>query len=513
VKNIYPKKIFLFISLSLLFLFVFSQEIEIQNLGNNVNSSCAEYNPIISADGNTLYFMRSNFPINTKGTAESQDIWISLLSGDGKWLEAQFAGPYLNRSQFNTLFNVSPDGNKLLIGGAYKDGINWGAGFSFIERNGDNWSEPHYLDIKNFERMCKGEYSSACLLSDNKTLVLSFSEKEDSKVNDLYISFLHKNGKWSEPESLGSLINTEFDETTPFMAADGVTLYFASDRPGGLGLKDIYVSKRLDNTWKKWSTPVNLGAPINTSNSEGYYTIPASGNIAYMVSYQNTIGKADIVRIKTKEDTKPKPVILLSGKVLNAKNNEPVEAEISYEILPGGEEAGTTKFISKNGDYKIILPYGKNYGISAKAKGFIPVSMNLDLTKEDTYKEIRKALILVPIEAGQIIRLNNIFFEFGKSTLKEESFPELDRLIGIMNENPEMNIEIAGHTDDEGDDNANLKLSIERALVVEKYLTEKGIKPSRVLSAGFGEAKPIADNKTEEGKQLNRRVEFKILGK
>ncbi len=492
-------------------LLIHAQKLEIENLGTNVNSSYAEYNPIISADGNTLYFVRSNFPVNTKGAAESQDIWISLLNANGDWLSAEHAGQYLNREQFNTLFNVSADGNRMLIGGAYKDGINWGAGFSFIERNGETWSEPHYLDIKKYDKMCRGEYSYAYLLSDNKTLVLSFSEMEDSKVNDLYVSFLQKNGSWSEPKSLGKSINTDFDETTPFIAADGVSLYFASDRPGGLGDKDIYMSKRLDDSWQKWSSPVNLGRPINSEDAEGYYTIPANGKIAYMVSRKNTIGKADIVRIKTVEATKPNPVVLLSGKVLNAKNQQPIEAEISYEILPSGMEMGSSKFLSKNGDFKLILPYGKNYGISARAKGYIPISINVDLTTSGEYKEIKRPLLLVPIETGQVVRLNNIFFDKGKSFLKKESFPELERLIKIMNENALMNIEIAGHSDDVGDDDFNLKLSMDRALAVEKYLQAKGIKDTRVISRGFGKAKPISDNSTEEGKQLNRRVEFKIL--
>ena len=488
-----------------------AQELEIENLGKAVNSAYSELNPIISADGKTLYFIRANSPDNSKKLPETQDVWISSMNEKSEWLTAIHAGNFLNRSQFNTLFNVSTDGNKMLIGGSYLDGVFWGVGFSFIERNGNSWSEPHYLNIKNFEKMCKGEYSSACLLSDNKTLILSFSEKEESKVNDMYVSFYQKNGKWTEPKLLGTSMNTEFDETTPFMAADGITLYFASDRPGGFGSKDIYVSKRLDDSWQKWSTPINMGKAINTEDAEGYYTIPASGNFAYMVSHQHTAGKSDIVRIKTKEATKPKPVVLLSGKVLNAKTQEPIEAEISYEVLPSGIEAGTSNFLTKNGDYKIVLPYGKNYGISAKAKGYIPVSINVDLTTQGEYTEMRKALILVPIEAGQIVRLNNIFFDSGKSILKTESYPELERLIKVMKENSGMNIQVVGHTDDIGEVDANLKLSIDRAMSVEKYLIEKGIKISRVISTGFGESKPIATNETEEGKQQNRRVEFKIL--
>lgn len=488
-----------------------AQQVEIENLGTNVNSAYSELNPIISADGKTLYFIRSNYPESAKGDSQSQDIWISTLNEKGEWQTAQHANSSLNRAQFNTLFNVSTDGNRMMIGGDYKDGINWGAGFSFIERTGEKWSEPHGLSIKKFDKLCRGEYSSAYLLTNNKTLVLSYSEQEESKANNLYVSFLQENGRWSEPKSLGSAINTEYDETTPFMAADGITLYFASDRPGGFGSKDIYITKRIDDSWQKWTIPVNMGQPINTEKAEGYYTVPASGNVAYMVSYQNSIGKTDIVRIKTKEATKPKPVVLLSGKVLNAKTQEPIEADISYEVLPSGIEAGKTNFVSINGDYKIILPYGKNYGISARAKGFIPVSINVDLRKEGEYTEIRKGLLLVPMETGQIVRLNNIFFDTGKSQLKKESFPELERLIKIMKENPNLNIEIAGHTDDVGDEDINLKLSIDRSLAVEKYIIAKGIKDTRVISTGFGEASPIEENTGEEGRQMNRRVEFKIL--
>jgi outer membrane protein OmpA-like peptidoglycan-associated protein len=399
----------------------------------------------------------------------------------------------------------------MMIGGQYAGGVNWGIGFSFITRIGNTWTDPRYLDIRNFDKICKGEYSAACLLADNKTLILSFSTVEESKQNDLFVSFLQPNGKWGEPRSLGAAINTADDETTPFMAADGVTLYFASDRPGGFGSKDIYVTKRLDDSWEKWSVPVNMGQPINTEHAEGYYTIPAAGNVAYMVSYQNTLGKADIVRIKTKDATRPKPVVLLSGKVLNAKTRQPVEADISYEVLSTGEEAGRTNFVSTNGDYKLILPYGKHYGISASAKGFIPISANIDLTTTGEYAELQRELLLVPIETGQVIRLNNIFFLSGKADLQPESFPELDRLIRIMKENTSMTIEIAGHTDDVGNEEDNLKLSNDRARSVKYYLLRKGIKEMRINSKGYGETEPLAGNDSAEGKQKNRRVEFRIV--
>jgi OOP family OmpA-OmpF porin len=366
---------------------------EKNNLGPNINSAFSEINPIVSADGKTLYFIRSNHPENYQHSAgESQDIWMSEKDEKGQWKPAVHLGKEINRQQFNTLFSVNNDGNRFLIGGSYVNKVYWGLGFSFIDRKNGVWGEPKDMAIKKFEKYCRGFSTFANMVSDHQTLLLSFSEVEDSKANDLYISRLQKNGTWSEPFSLGDKINTIYDESTPFMAADGVTLYFSSDRPGGYGENDIYMTRRLDDTWKNWSEPVNLGPQINTEFWDGYYNIPASGDVAYMTSYKNTLGKADIVEIKLSKD-KPTPVALLKGKILNAKTKQPVEAQLFYEILPSGDESGVTSFWSKSGDYKLVLPYGKNYGVSARAAGYIPVSIHVDLQQAGEYKELTEIFL------------------------------------------------------------------------------------------------------------------------
>jgi len=485
---------------------------EIKNLSDAVNSAYAELNPVISADGKNLYFVRSSHPQNQNPT-EGQDIWMSEKDENGSWKTAVNLGKTFNKQQFNTLFNISPSGDKMLIGGSYKDGVYWGVGFSFIEKRNGVWQEPYELAIKKLDKLNRGLYSSAFLLPDNKTLLLSFSEDEEGKLNDLYVSKLTKNGKWSEPISLGSKINTTYDESTPFMAADGVTLYFSSNRQGGFGQNDIYLTRRLDDTYQNWSEPVNLGPQINTEQWDGYYTIPASGDLAYMVSYKNTLGKADIVQIKLNAKAKPEPVVLINGEVLSADTKEHLEVQVIYEELPSGNEAGKTSFWSKSGDFKIILPYGKNYGISARAAGYIPVSVNIDLTKPGQYREIKQNLTMVPIKTGQIVRLNNIFFDEYSDVLKEESKPELNRLVSLMKENNNMIIELSGHTDAVGSDEENQILSDKRAAAVKKYLVAKGIKENRLFNIGYGETQPVADNNNDIDRQLNRRVEFKILKK
>lgn len=509
-------KISLIFSLSILticFSNVYGQaNYDIKRLDNTVNSAFAELNPIVSADGKTLYFVRSGHPQNFGGN-ESQEIWMSEKDERGFWKPAMHLGKELNKQISNVLYSSGTNNERLIIGGSYKNGVYWGIGLSFVEKKNGIWSEPNELDIKNFDDLNNGLYTSACLLNDNQTLLLSFSEEEDSKLSNLYVSKLLKNGAWSEPKSLGTIINSKYDESTPFMAADGITLYFSSNRPGGYGQNDIYITRRLDDTWQNWSEPVNLGPQINTEQWDGYYTIPASGDVGYMVSYKDTSQKADIVEIKLSKQVKPEPVALISGKVINSKTGEPIEAQIIYEVLPSGAQAGKTSFWSKSGGYKIVLPYGKNYALMARASGYVPIAVNIDLSKAGDYKEINQNLTLVPIETGQSFRLNNLFFDEYSDKIKEESKPELDRLVKFLKENNNISIEIAGHTDAVGSDEENQLLSDKRALAVKKYLIEMGIKESRLFSIGYGESQPIADNNNDIDRQLNRRVEVKILKK
>lgn len=484
---------------------------DIINLGDKINSASAELNPIISVDGKRIYFVRSNHPENNNPT-DGQDIWMSTKDEFGNWTPAILMDKQLNSQQYNTVFYVNTPGNKMLIGGYFKDGIYWGPGFSFVEKINDNWGTPYPLQIKHFDKMFAGVSSSVYMTADNNVMILSFSEQENGKENDLYVCTRIKENKWSQPIKINS-INTTYDESTPFLAADGVSLYFSSNRPGGFGKNDIYLTKRLDDSWKNWSEPINLGAQINTDQWDGYYTLPASGNVAYMVSYKNTLGKADIVEIKLHKDAKPNPVALVKGKILDGKTNNKIVAEFTYEELPNTNPNSIKSFWSKSGEFQIVLPYGKNYSISTKAAGYLPASLNIDLTNPGSYNEIEKDLIMLPIETGQILRLNNIFFDEYSATLKEESKPELNRMVKLLKEKPELIIEISGHTDAVGDDNDNQILSEKRAASVKDYLIAKGIKPNRLQSVGYGETQPIADNNNDIDRQQNRRVEFKILKK
>lgn len=490
--------------------------LKIENLGGSINTNLAELRPTVSADGNLLFFICENSPRNTKfnSVPNSQDIWFSERDSTGKWSKAVHLGYPLNTVQYNAVYWISPDNNRILIRGAFMNGAFNGKGVSMctLTENG-NWSEPNALQIKNYNKYDRGRQSGATMAHNGQSLLLYMTPEAGSADNDLYVCFLTKEGWWTEPKNLGKKINApETNEMTPYLAADGVTLYFSSNREGGIGDNDIWMTKRLDNTWQKWSDPVNLGSPINTSTWDAFFTLDAGGEYAYLTTSLNTLGESDIVRVKLLEKERPKPVLLVSGNVYNLKTKQPLSASLVYETLPDGAVAGSGISGAGDGAFKIVLPYDKNYSIRASADHFFAVSenLNLDSLVKAGYKEIHKDLYLAPIEIGQVVRLNNVFFDNDKSDLRNESIIELERVVTLLKENPGIEIEISAHTDSNASDEHNQVLSENRAKSVREFILSKGIDAGKIVSHGYGETKPIADNGTADGRQINRRVEFKI---
>ena len=497
--------------------------IKVENLGDQINTDNPEMRPTISADGNLLFFIRQNDPANIQYATvpNSQDIWYSKRDSLGKWSPAKHLSAKVNASHYNAVFWISPDLNTILLKGSFIDGQYYGMGVSMIHKRRDNsWTNAEMLRIRNFEKFGTTPQFGASMGHDGKTLLFYMTDKKGSFENDLYVSFSEGNNIWTAPKSLGKKINLpDYNEMSPFIASDGVTLYFSSDRPGGIGENDIWMSKRLDNSWTKWSEPVNLGTPINTEKSEAFFTMDAGGEYAYLTSSDGSFGASDIVRVKLLEREKPNPVVLVSGNVYNAKTKEPLTASLIYETLPDGTEVGNGVSSPVDGSFKIVLPYDKNYSIRASADKFFAISENLNLDSliKAGYKEIHKDLYLVPIEIGQVFRLNNVFFDFDKYNLRPESSVELDRVVKFLNEYPNVEIEMSAHTDSKGSDDYNITLSANRAKSVREYILSKGIAATRIISQGYGETKPVASNTNPDGsdnpdgRQLNRRVEFKIL--
>jgi outer membrane protein OmpA-like peptidoglycan-associated protein len=373
-------------------------------------------------------------------------------------------------------------------------------------RRGEGWSQPEYFRIHDV--INTGDRNDYFLAPGNRVMIVRIKNDESLGDYDLYVSFLQKDGTWTKPKNLGAPVNSPAYEMSPFVAPDGVTMYFASKRDGGFGGFDLYFTRRLDDTWLKWSTPKNLGPDVNSSTNQTDISTDAAGEWAFMSEGENL--KEDIYEFRLPQEMRPVPTAFVRGRALDPAD-KPVAANITYERLRDGTGAGEANSDQVTGKYQVVLPIGENYGFRAEAPGYIAVSDRIDLTKAKAGEVFVRDLLLIPIKPGAIIRLNNIFFEFAKSALLPESKVELDRLLAILNQFPKMVIEVAGHTDDVGDDRSNQVLSEGRAAAVVAYLTGHGIVASRLQSRGYGESAPVAPNDSDEHRQLNRRVEFVIL--
>lgn len=481
------------------------------NIGPKVNSKFGEISPYLSADGHELYFLRS---MPRKGSSDNvQSLWYSRMDEKGEWGVAKYMAPPFNVGLKNSSVDgISTDNNVILLKGYFINGSRSDTfGYSLIKRENNTWKVPEGIEIDNLNDMRHGEYVGAQMTPDGKAILIYFSEAQGSKNSDLYICFKTSDKHYSTPKYLKDL-NTQYDESGTFLASDNRTLYFSSDRRGGIGDNDIYKTTRMDDKWDNWSEPVNMGPTINSDKWDNYFTVDARGEFAYMVSSKDGgQGGSDIVKIKLKQELKPQPVILIRGLVLDKSTNKPIEAGIKYDELKSGRNQGIAISDAVTGAYQISLAYGQSYSFNATAENYISISDNIDLSTVLDYKELTKNLYLVPIAKGQVARINNIFFETGKSDLKPESFNELNRLVDLLQKREKLEIELGGHTDNVGSDEINVNLSAQRALSVQTYLLAKGIYALRIKSAGYGKTKPETTNDTEEGRAINRRVEFTIL--
>jgi len=485
-----------------------------------------------------------------QGLAHKQAVWSSPKQADGSWGPAVKLPAPLNNRLSSWICSALPDGNTLLMGGvfdpkdldplaAYKaiaeaaekqaqhtdksgDLISGLAGMqaqlkadeaaagnrivALSIRTGEGWSVPEYLKISGFRTT--SIRNDFCMAPGNRVLIMSIVNEDSIGGRDLYVSRRESDGGWSKPKDLGAGVNGPAEELSPFVAPDGVSLYFSSTRPGGEGGYDIYLTKRLDETWLNWSKPVNIGKEINTPQDEVNLTVDAEGRYAFLS--MGDIMKEDIYVFDLPEAMRPVPTAFVKGRA-HDPDDKPIAATITYERLRDGIGAGEANADRKTGNYRVALPIGEEYGFRAEAAGYIAVSEKIDLTKAARGEEFVRDLLLVPIKPGAVIRLNNIFFEFAKATLLPKSKVELDRVVAILGQYPGMDVEIAGHTDSVGDDRSNMELSAARAAAVRQYLIEHGTAAARLSSRGYGESRPVATNDTDEGRQLNRRVEFVIL--
>lgn len=493
-------------------------------LSSTVNGPFGDYGPIINPTGTRLYFtsrrpdsgQRSILSSKKKGILESksktetveptesdEDSYYTDREGEIWSVPTKLPEP-LNSDNNEGVDCFTAD-NQLMMFTAcgLEDGI--GSCDLYISSlEGDHWQKP-----KNMGNVVNSVgWDGQSTISYDGTKIFFVSGREEGYGGpDIYMVEKNIFGEWGPPVNLGGIVNTPFDEYSPFISQDGKTLYFSSNAHPGFGGLDIFKSVYENG---KWSVPVNLGKPLNTPKDDIFFTIGGSGEIGYFSSDRDGKG-TDIYQIEIPEEMRPQPTIVITGIVTNAKTNEHVGGFVMVEDMDTGELIAVNKSNSVTGKYIVVLPGGRNYSVSANKEGFFFYSQSFEVPKKIHYQEIVKDIPLKPIEKGTKVVINNIFFETGKATLTSQSHLELDKAIDLLRTNPTMVIEVGGHTDNTGDDATNMKLSHDRAKAVREYMVGRGIGPDKIQAKGYGESNPIANNDTDEGRQANRRTEFIIL--
>jgi outer membrane protein OmpA-like peptidoglycan-associated protein len=479
-----------------------------ENLGLSINSKFNEICPVVSPDGKSLYFTRWKHPENL-GSAKNQDIWVSQLGEDNKWMKAALFPAPINNDENNAVCGISPNGKTMLLNNVYgKDGqMEKGVSLSFKLRTGD-WSFPKPIRIQNFKN--KSEYSEYTLAPNGKILLMTTETKDSYGGKDIYVSFLKSDDTWTEPKNIGPNVNSGESESTPFIAPDGVTMYFSSSGHVGYGNNDIFLTRRLDDTWLNWSIPENVGPVVNTNQWDGYFSVSAKGDYAYFSSVENSMGAEDIYRIKIPEKVKPQTLIQFSGKVVDATSKNPLNARIVVRSSISSDTMAVD-YDPYLGDFSFMWPTKKPFQIEIKSKGYLPKREQFDFRKESKYMELNRLIALMPLGINKQFKLPTLSFIQSKADLQKDSFEALNGIVLILQDNPVYHILIEGHTDLQGDWNENLQLSVDRAIKVKEYLVSKGIDSSRIQTKGWGGTKPVSSSILEEKRQLNRRVEFTLF--
>lgn len=474
-----------------------------------VNSVSGDYMPSVNPTGTRLYFTsvrQGGFDFRnekSKPNDYGEDIYFSKLENN-VWSAPELLPEPINSmgNDFGSAF--TGDGQTMVyVKCSDTDGVG-SCDLYITQLDGTTWTEP--VNMGNVVNSSDWE-SQPTISSDGNRIIFTSRRKGGYGGSDLYMTEKNHLGDWGIPQNLGSTINTPLSENSPFLAADGKTLYYATSGHPGFGGSDIFYSL-FDNA--KWSKPINLGKPINSDGNDTNFSISASG-LAYFASSRLDENNFDLFEVELPDHLKPKPTAVVQGVVSNAESAEPLGALVLVEDIETGEVLAINKSNSESGEYLVVLPAGRNYSVSVSSDGYFFFSQNFELPKDTTYQEITKDIMLEPIKKGTKVVLNNIFFEIGKAELKAISYVELNKAVKMLEENPTMIIEIGGHTDSQGSDAANLSLSGKRAQAVVDYLVLAGIDQSRLRAKGYGETQPIADNATREGRAANRRTEFIIV--
>jgi OmpA-OmpF porin, OOP family len=481
------------------------EEFKPVQMDGQINQFVLQYFPTVTADQRFfLYTARKG-----EGLQHDENIYISQ-SRNGNWLAPVSISPNINTSANEGAATISGDGKTLVFSSCNRPDSHGDCDLYISRRTGNDWSPP-----QNMGRGVNSPYwdSQPTLSADGRTLYFSSSRPSGSLgMEDIWVTVLQENNIWSAPRNVGEPINTAGRDLAPFLHSSGTTLYFASDGHVGMGGLDIFKTSLTRNTW---SSPENLGYPLNThehegsfsvtsNNTKGYYSRQVHGEDGRKNIFLFEFGVPEAWRSKDRST-------YAQGRVLSSKTKQPLMGEVQLYDLATGELAQQVSSDQVSGEYTIVLTEGSAYGMYVSAPGHLLHSFNFDYSQKKEFDPQTLDIYLDPVSKGASIVLNNLFFDTGKYQLEAQSKTELQKLVDFMKQYSELRIEISGHTDDIGTDKANLDLSEKRAQSVVEYLTRNGVPKERLSAIGYGKVKPVKPNTSEENRQLNRRIELKIL--
>lgn len=482
-------------------------------LPDPLNKLYFQYFPVLTADQNTMIFTGMQNPPSRR-VAPDESMYVSYKK-NGQWTAPESISENINTIDNEGTCSISADGKVLVYTvcenrrrGSRRGVIGICDLFISIKK-GDKWGKPQNLGPNVNTRAWESQPS---LSADGKTLYFASKRGGGKGGIDIWMSKMGDDGKWQPAQNLDERVNTPGDEVSPFIHVNGRTLYFSSDGHQGYGGKDLFSVDLFSLTKDKSK---NLGYPVNDHRDQVGLFITTNGKKAYYTQEDVINGRTAtsvLARFDMPDEIKPKITSnYVQGIVYDAKTKEKLEATIELKDVNTAQLQTSVSSDAQNGSYLIVLNNGAEYALEVKRKGYAFKSLKFNYAKGKDKKPLEIDIPLDPIGAGVVFTLNNVFFEYNKYALKDKSKVELDNLVKFLKENPEINGEISGHTDNIGDKNRNKELSLQRAHSVRDYLVEHGVNAARLVYKGYGDAQPATTNDTEEGRAKNRRIEFKIL--
>lgn len=488
-----------------------SNHIKLVNMGPNINSALDEYQPSFTADESCIVFTLlrpADAMTECKGCSTEEDLYFSRQE-KGEWQPAKPLGEPVNSHYNEGAQCISPDGKYVLFTACHRDDGYGSCDLYWSKREGNRWTVP-----QNMGKPVNTQFweSQPTFGADGKTIYYTSNRPGGKGKCDIWMTTMIEDGVFSTPVNVGEPINTSGDELAPYLHPNGTVLYFASTGHPGMGGQDLFYS--LQNSDGSWNQPQNMGYPINTSADETNIVVNAKGTRGYVSSNKKGgLGRMDIYWFEMPEKMRPQPVTYLKGRIFNAKDSSVLCAKFKVIDLESGQEKVMSSSDPETGEFLVCIPSNGSYALHAQHPEYLFYSANFTLDSSYQLKPYHKDIYMNPIETGRSVVLNNVFFDTDRSTLKKESEVELEKLCELMKSNPKIRVEIAGHTDNQGSKEHNLTLSRNRAKAVYDYLVAHGIKADRMRYKGYGFDQPVATNDTPEGRALNRRTEFKIVGK